>query len=271
MKVKFLDAEIPEKYSLPIKDSGFDKNKDYEGRTYTLLGCSEKTFALRHRVWVGIRAFWNTLCSIGSGLSEKVRDDWKSFWNGKRKVVLYSASTFFTAKFLADKGDSFGQATLGYLYYTGAEGVEQSDTKAFKYYRFVADKDRTDSGTADAQFNVGRMYEQGKGVEQSDTKAAHYYSLSADKGHPEAQFLLGCMYRDGRGVQQSDQETFKYFRLAADQGKADVQFLVGCMYQIGKGVEQSDQEAVRYYRLAAAQGNSDAQSTLRSRGLFNLR
>ena len=53
------------------------------------------------------------------------------------------------------------------------------------WYRKAADQ-----GYADAQFNLGKMYEHGQGVPQSAKAAAVWYRKAADQGDAEAQLQL---------------------------------------------------------------------------------
>ena len=53
---------------------------------------------------------------------------------------------------------------------------------------------------------------------------------AADQGDAEAQYNLGLMYDNGEGVLQDDAEAVKWYRLAAEQGRADAQLLLGNMY-----------------------------------------
>lgn len=78
-------------------------------------------------------------------------------------------------------------------------------------------------GNANAQYNLGAMYESGHGVVQDHKEAVKWYRLAAAQGDADAQFNLGNMYKDGQGVVQDHEEAVKWFRLAADQGDADAQ------------------------------------------------
>ncbi|MBL0641313.1 sel1 repeat family protein, partial [Aeromonas veronii] len=51
-----------------------------------------------------------------------------------------------------------------------------------------------EQGDAEAQFNMGLMYDQGQGVPQDDGQAMAWYRLAAEQGHVGAQFNLGWMY-----------------------------------------------------------------------------
>ena len=60
----------------------------------------------------------------------------------------------------------------------------------------------------------------------------------AEQGYAEAQYNLGVMYDSGRGVRQDDDEAFKWFRQAAEQGNTGAQYNLGVMYANGRGVRQ---------------------------------
>ena len=67
-------------------------------------------------------------------------------------------------------------------------------------------KPLADQGDADAQYNLGLMYDYGYGVAEDDAEAARWYRLAADQGHAIAQYNLGLMYASGRGVVEDDAE-----------------------------------------------------------------
>ena len=58
-------------------------------------------------------------------------------------------------------------------------------------------------GNADAQFNLGVMYDKGQGVPQDYKTAVKWYSLAAEQGLAAAQYNLGFMYYNGKGVPQN--------------------------------------------------------------------
>jgi TPR repeat protein len=97
---------------------------------------------------------------------------------------------------------------IGLKYYD-----EKQYDKALEYFLLDADK-----GFANAQNNLGYMYQNGYGVEKSDMKAVQYYQLAADKGFASAQNNLGIMYKNGYSVEKSYQKAIQYFQLAVDQG-----------------------------------------------------
>jgi TPR repeat protein len=67
----------------------------------------------------------------------------------------------------------------------------------------------------------------------------------AKQGNADAQFDLGVMYELGQGVPQDGKTAVKWYRLAAEQGLADAQFNLGVMYAEGRGVPQDGKTAVK--------------------------
>ena len=120
-------------------------------------------------------------------------------------------------------------------------------------------RQRAEQGDADAQYNLGFVYDTGLGVPQDYTEAAAWYRLAADQGHTDAQHNLGIKYHNGEGVPQDDVEAAKWYRLAADQGHTDAQHNLGVMYSTGEGLPQDDVEAHKWVNLAAARTTGDDQ------------
>lgn len=111
-------------------------------------------------------------------------------------------------------------------------------------------------GDMNAQFNLGRMHENGKGVPQSDSEAINWYRKAAEQGHELAQFSLGGMYRFSQGVPRDYVEAAHWYLKAAAQGNDGAQLMLGSMYYHGRGVPQDDVLAYMWYSLAAAQGSN---------------
>ena len=123
---------------------------------------------------------------------------------------------------------------------------------AFRLWRSLADQ-----GDADAQSNLGVMFERGQGVPQNNAEAVKWYRLAADQGLAQAQFNLGVMYDDGRGVPQDDVQAVQWYRLAADQGHARAQLNLGVMFGTGQGVKQDHVQAHKWFSLAGTGGMED--------------
>jgi TPR repeat protein len=144
------------------------------------------------------------------------------------------------------------------LYRKGEERYKAKDYKAaLTYYRQAAD-----AGYADAQSNLGYMYENGRGVTKDYAEAVSWYRKAADQGHAYAQFSLGYMYENGYGVTKDNAEAVSWYRKAAAQGHASAQYNLGIMYEYGDGVTKDNAEAVSWYRKAAALGHAVAKKVL---------
>ena len=57
-------------------------------------------------------------------------------------------------------------------------------------------------GNANAQYNLGVLYDKGQGVPQNYWLARKWYEKAAAQGDAEAQFNLGFLYANGQGVPQ---------------------------------------------------------------------
>ncbi|MFQ5973787.1 MAG: peptidoglycan-binding protein [Alphaproteobacteria bacterium] len=114
-------------------------------------------------------------------------------------------------------------------------------------------------GIAEAENNLGVMYQRGRGVPADPVQAANWYRRAAEAGHANAQTNLGGMYSKGVGVPQDDAEAVALFRLAAEQGQLDAQYNLGVKYATGSGVAKNPREALFWFSLAAERGDRDAQ------------
>lgn len=286
MKIKYLDTtDLPLKYSSIHSAPGLEPSKQFNGKTYTLLGKQEKVHTFKHRLWLGLRALIKVLFSFG--ITEKVRVDWEGFQKGKKIVVLYSSSPFLSAKILADRGDSQAQYTLATQFQEGSDGATKNQDQAIKYFKMAANESderaqvalgniylqkqdyydaaryfklAADQRNPQGQFAMGELWRKGQGTGTSSlAQAAIYYQRAADQGHTEAQYQIGLSLNL---LSPSQQEGIKYFQLAANKGHAGAQFMLGLMYSSGMGVPKNQAEAIKYFQLAANQGHVDAQAEL---------
>jgi len=156
---------------------------------------------------------------------------------------------------------SFFGSSLAYAGFDEGKAACQTGDYAAAYKEFKA---AADQGNADAQFLLGRMYDEGEGVPKDFAEAVKWFRKAADGGNADAQVRLGTMYhfglRDTRlGVPQDDGEAVKWFRKAAHQGNAHGQTHLGRMYDKGEGVPQDYVKAHMWFNLAAAQGDDIAR------------
>lgn len=71
-----------------------------------------------------------------------------------------------------------------------------------------------EEGDAEAQVNVGEIFERGLGDEPNYEAAAIWYNKAAAKGNKRAQFNLGTLYEQGHGVEQDRLQALNYYRQA---------------------------------------------------------
>jgi len=107
--------------------------------------------------------------------------------------------------------------------------------KAFRLWKPLAEQ-----GDADAQANLGLMYDTGRGVPENDAKAVYWYRKAAEQGHAGVQNSLGTMYDNGEGVPEDNAKAVHWYRKAAEQGHARAQSNLGVMYDNGEGVAEND-------------------------------
>jgi len=94
-------------------------------------------------------------------------------------------------------------------------------------------------GDAEAQYNLGVMYDQGACVDRDLTKAASWYRKAAEQGFTDAQTNLGMMYYRGEGVPGDRTEAAKWFQLAADKGDTEAVALLKRISRESSGNNQA--------------------------------
>lgn len=117
-------------------------------------------------------------------------------------------------------------------------------------------------GAAQAQNNVGHMYEEGYGVSQSYAQAMAWYKQAAEQGLPEAQHNVGMLYYHGYGTAQNYPVAMQWFKRAAQQELADSQYMLGLAYHQGKGVGLDYEFAKYWFLKSAKQSYANAQFML---------
>lgn len=104
----------------------------------------------------------------------------------------------------------------------------------------------------------------GSGAKAKDLTPEEKFSETkrdAEAGNADAQYNLGEMYESGDGVPKDSAKAVEWYQKAAAQGNAGAQSLLGVMYAFGEGVPKDSAKAVEWYQKAAAQGDTKAQNT----------
>jgi len=206
------------------------------------------------------------------------------------------------AQSVCARTNAFGQYALARLYEEGC-GVGWDTNKAAELYIQCTDELRkmAQKGDAEAQSDVGWIYEKGRGVQTNREEAIKWYRKSADQGYARGQFLLLMTYTDDFGVPADnrigaarelclkaaeqgcaeaqnqwgvwcssgsegfpadDGDAIVWYRKAALVGLPCAEYNVGKCYADGHGVVQNQAEALKWYRKAAEDGDPVAQTDM---------
>jgi len=152
---------------------------------------------------------------------------------------------------------------------------DRADYKtALKYWMTAAE-----GGDAEAQNNVGEIYERGLGGEPNYEAAVIWYQKAADLGYSRALFNLGTLYEQGLGVEKDRMKALNFYRRAwglpedsvmyasaaqaeQQQLRAELQKVVAEKDQqlelLTKQLKQAEKEAQRPKPAPAAGGGGDA-------------
>jgi hypothetical protein len=117
---------------------------------------------------------------------------------------------------------------------------------------------RAKSKDAEAQVQLGRLYDEGDGILQDSKEAAKWYAQAAHAGNLEAKYLYALALMEGRGVVQDYQAAFTWLEAAAKGGHPAAEFQLGRMYYKGMGIPVDKAKAYIWFNLAAARGNEEA-------------
>ncbi len=119
-----------------------------------------------------------------------------------------------------------------------------------------------EAGFAPAQNHIGTCYLDGDGVAEDQAEAVRWFGKAAEQGYVPAQSNLAWCCDTASGVEVDEAEAFEWFRKAAEAGDDTAQFNLAVHYEYGSGVEPDSAEALRWYRKAAEQGYERAQRAL---------
>ena len=123
------------------------------------------------------------------------------------------AKALDSIKTLADAGNVKAKKALGDYYFGGYAGIAQDYAKALELYTEAGEK-----GDADAQAQVGYIYQYGCGIDPDYEKAMEWNNRAAQQGNAQGQAQIGWLYQQGLGVTQNLDEAGRWYTRAADQG-----------------------------------------------------
>ena len=120
------------------------------------------------------------------------------------------------------------------------------------------------SGDANAQAQLGYIYETGQGLTRFPARAHFWYLKAAEQGHTDAQATVGYQFQSGQGTAKDFSEARRWYEKAAAKGQPLAQTNLGVMYQKGEGVAQDSAKAREWYQRAADNGYAPARNNLRN-------
>ena len=115
---------------------------------------------------------------------------------------------------------------------------------------------RAEQGDAEAQFQLGMLYQTGRGVKQSYVEACNWLWKAVDQKHPGAMAHLGWNYHLGQGVPKSDETALSLIEESASLGDSYGMQSLGEAYMHGYGVPQSDEKAIYWLKKCVDHGGS---------------
>ena len=214
-----------------------------------------------------------------SNFKQGLINKFKNFLRNPIKNIddAYSSGNFVKAfrmaRPLAEQGEPAAQLLLGMMYYF-AQGVDRNPTESAKWMELSAEKLKIPL----IQQIVGTNYLLGDGVKKDVNKGLSWLRLSADQGFAPAQFDLGKVLQDGICGTKNSAEAAQLYELADQQPMKnwnglsaidamkntnfdvpvstiiDLKTRLGLMYYEGNGVAEDPYKAAIYFQEAAQLG-----------------
>jgi TPR repeat protein len=117
-------------------------------------------------------------------------------------------------------------------------------------------------GDAASQCQFAAAFKHGHGgIMRSDKLAMEWYSRSANQGYANAQYGLGRYYQEGFSVPRDDAKAVEWYLKAATQGHANAQYEVALSYDQSRGVPKDKSKAMGWYLKSANGGNLFARAS----------
>ncbi len=161
---------------------------------------------------------------------------------------------------LAETGDTRSLLGLAYLRLNpDAPGFDPSEAA-----RLLARA--AEAGAPDAQFELGKLYEQGIGVPQDTARALDLFHASAAQNYADALNDLGFLhYQGGLGIPRDTTAALGYFERAADQRHPQAMFNFAALIDDGLVPGKGPEQAGSYLYDALRSGSTDVLTLLSER------
>lgn len=238
---------------------------------------------IEHKSAALARACWRALALRGSAEAQLALAQSHETQAGSNDEADWGEAVHWYEQ-AAQQGLAQAQYALGMLYAAG-KGVEQDEALALHYLAAAAQQGVASAAvelaalstsaevaparaipapgkkleafatqsSAQNQFDLALMYEQGFGVPCDHEVALKWYRAAAAQGHGPAQYALGLALRDNDPAEAS-----RYMVAAAQQGHADAQMACARWIQDGRLRESNPFAAHMWVARAAEQGHPQA-------------
>ncbi|MDP3562691.1 MAG: tetratricopeptide repeat protein [Legionellaceae bacterium] len=124
-------------------------------------------------------------------------------------------------------------------------------------------------GDANAQFDLGQMYQYGIGVEKNIQNAIKNYQLAAVQQDLQSEYNLGLLYLFGIDIDPDYKLAVEWLDDAAFKGNPNAQYVLARIYELGykdaagkEVIAPDPEQAMAMYNLASANGSGLAQYRL---------
>ena len=167
---------------------------------------------------------------------------------------------------LANQGDTRSMVGLAYMR-LNAEDTRYDPTAAARLLARAAD-----GGSAEAQYELGKLYETGVGVPENIDHAMVLYQKAGAQDYPDALNDLGFIYyQGGLGVTRDPAKALDFFRRAADLRQPEAMFNYAALIDDGKIAGKGPQDAAAYLYRSLRTGSRQVFELLRDRpSMFKL-
>ncbi len=161
---------------------------------------------------------------------------------------------------LAKTGDTRSLLGLAYIR-LNPDGSTFAPNEAFELLSQAAD-----TGSAEAQYELAKLFEKGIGTEPDPARALALYRQAADQDFADAINDLGFLtYQGGLGLRQDPDAALLYFERAADLRHPQAMYNFAALIDDGLIPTKGAEESAEYLYQALRTGSSDVLQILSER------
>ena len=159
---------------------------------------------------------------------------------------------------LAGQGDTRSMIGLAYIRLNSADN-RYAPSKAAQYLTLAANE-----GSAEAQFELAKLYEKGLGIEQDIDRALELYEMSASADFPDALNDLGFLYFQGSvgRIVMDQRKAIDYFKRAADLKQPQAMFNYAALIDDGVIDGKGPSDAAHYLYKSLRTGSRQVLEVL---------